>query len=168
MHVVTASRAPRTSKRSQRYVTRHFTLRLDTTDPVEFIDLTDRLAAFVGASSLDVGLASVQTCHTTTGLIVNELEPLLLDDLREAIERRAPRTAEYRHDDLSRRTVNLVPGERRNGHAHCQALGLRASENVHVVGGRLQLGRWQRVLFVELDGPQRREVSMMVMGTGRL
>ena len=160
MHMVSSRRPdPATA-----WVAQHTVLRLDTTAPAEFIDLTDRVAAIVSASSLDCGLVSLQTCHTTTGIAVNELEPLLLEDLRDTLERQAPRSADYRHDDLSRRVVNVVPGERRNGHAHCQALALRASEALHVVDGRLRLGRWQRVLFVELDGPQRREVSVMVVG----
>lgn len=146
------------------WIAQHTTLCLDTTAAVEFVDLTDRIASMVAAASLDCGLVSLHTCHTTTGLVVNELEPLLLEDLRDTLERQAPRSAAYRHDDVSRRVVNVVPGERRNGHAHCQALGLRASETVHVIGGRLGLGRWQRVLFLELDGPQRREVSLMVVG----
>jgi thiamine phosphate synthase YjbQ (UPF0047 family) len=57
-----------------------------------------------------------------------------------------------RDDDFSRRTVNLMPGERRNGHAHCRAALLRTSESVPVAGGVLTLGRWQRVFLVEFDG----------------
>src|SRR5690606_11493626 len=108
------------------------------------------------------GLLHVQTRHTTTGLVINEREPLLLADIDERLELWAPAGASYGHDDASRRTVNLVPGERRNGHAHCRAMLFRVSETIHVLDGRLALGRWQRVMFVELDGPQRREVSVMV------
>ena len=143
----------------------HAAIELGSTAAVEFIDITDRLQAVVARSGISCGVLHLQTRHTTTGIVVNEHEPLLLEDMRELLDRVAPAGQRYRHDDLSRRTVNLVPNERRNGHAHGQALVLRASESLHVVNGALWLGRWQRVFFVELDGPQRREVGTLLMGS---
>jgi secondary thiamine-phosphate synthase enzyme len=143
---------------------RHAALELRSTAPVEFIDVTDRLSTLVARSGISCGLLHLQTRHTTTGIVVNEHEPLLLEDLQEVLGRIAPAERRYRHDDLSRRTVNLVPNERRNGHAHGQALVLRASESVQIVDGAPWLGRWQRVFFVELDGPQRREMGVLLMG----
>ena len=65
---------------------------------------------------------------------------------------------------MSVRTVNLAPDERANGYAHCRALLLPTSALLNVAEGRLQLGRWQRVFLVELDGPRVREVSVPVSG----
>jgi secondary thiamine-phosphate synthase enzyme len=110
----------------------------------------------------------VYTRHTTTGLLINEHEPLLLADFEALFERLAPAGPAYAHDDFSRRSVNLTPGERRNGHAHCRAALLRTSEHVPVAGGALTLGRWQRVFLVDFDGGQTRELSLTLMGTGRL
>ena len=62
------------------------------------------------------------------------------------------------------RTVNVTEGERPNGHAHCRALLLPPSVCLNVTGGRLLLGRWQRVFFVELDGPREREISVLIFG----
>ena len=125
----------------------------------EFIDITDRLVALVREAGLTEGLLVVQTLHTTTGLLVNEAEPLLLEDLGARLACWAPLDLPYAHDDLSRRTVNVLGNrERRNGHAHCRAAVFRSSETLIVEDGRLSLGRWQRVLFVECDGPQRREI----------
>jgi secondary thiamine-phosphate synthase enzyme len=62
------------------------------------------------------------------------------------------------------RTVNLTEQERANGHAHCRALLLPSSASLNVSRGRLVLGQWQRVFFVELDGPREREVSLLVYG----
>ena len=61
--------------------------------------------------------------------------------------------------------MNIVPGERRNGHAHCRAALLRASECIAVSGGELDLGRWQRVFFVDFDGGQHRTLSLTFVGT---
>ena len=141
----------------------HVTIRLCTRLPVEFVDLTDHLEAFVAVSGTHLGLLNVQSLHTTTAIIVNEHEPLLLADFAGLLERTAPNDAPYRHDDATARTVNLTPEERRNGHAHCQALLLTASVCLNVVDGRLQLGRWQRVFLVELDGPRSREVSVVLL-----
>jgi secondary thiamine-phosphate synthase enzyme len=130
----------------------------------EFVDVTDRLQALVREARFDSGFVFVQTRHTTTGLLINEAEPLLLEDLAARLAGWAPLDFPYGHDDLSRRTVNVLAGrERRNGHAHCRAALFRTSEWVMVEAGRLSLGRWQRVLFVECDGPQRRELAVRLV-----
>ena len=73
------------------------------------------------------------------------------------LDRLAPTAAEYRHDDMTIRRVNLTPGEPANGYSHCRALLLGASETLNVVDGQLDLGRWQRVFLVELDRDKGRE-----------
>lgn len=139
---------------------RHLTV--VTTRSTEFVDLTDRLEALVQAANVEHGVLVVQTRHTTTGLLVNEAEPRLLEDLGARLACWAPLDLPYAHDDLSRRTVNIIGDrERRNGHAHCRAALFRSSELLIIEGGRLCLGRWQRVLFVECDGPQRRDLAVL-------
>jgi secondary thiamine-phosphate synthase enzyme len=140
-------------------------LQVQTAASTEFVDLTDRLASL--ACGLASGVLHVFTRHTTTGLLINEAEPLLLEDLAARLEQWAPQADAYRHDDFSQRVVNLGPGERINGHAHCRAALLRSSESVPVVGGALCLGRWQRVLLAEFDGPQTREIMVMLTSLRR-
>ena len=149
---------------SARSIVRVVVVSVETRSPLEFVDITDVLSRTVNEVGLVEGLLIVQTRHTTTGLMINEHEPLLLADFEALFERLAPVSAVYAHDDFSRRTVNIGPGERRNGHAHCRAALLRASESVTVSGGRLSLGRWQRVFLVDFDGGQRREISLTLMG----
>jgi thiamine phosphate synthase YjbQ (UPF0047 family) len=96
------------------------TIAIATERPTQFVDLTDRLESFVADSGIRLGLLNVQTLHTTTAVVVNEHEPLLLADFATLLEDMAPGHSGYRHDDLSRRTVNLTLGERPNGHAHCR------------------------------------------------
>jgi secondary thiamine-phosphate synthase enzyme len=148
-------------------IIRHLVVSVETRQPVEFVDLTALLSRTIQGIGLLEGLVTVQTRHTTTGLLINEHEPLLLEDLQALFERIAPASADYCHDDYSRRTVNLGPNERRNGYAHCRAALLRTSEQIPVAGGDLSLGRWQRVFLVDFDGGQRREVSVVLMGDGR-
>ena len=149
------------------FVYRQTRIRIATERPTELIDLTDGLQAFVADSGIEVGFLNVQTLHTTTAIVVNEHEPLLLTDFVTFLDSVAPRSAAYRHDDETLRAVNLMPGERANGHAHCQALLLGASVCLNVVEGRLMLGRWQRIFLVELDGPRPRDISALLMGEGR-
>jgi secondary thiamine-phosphate synthase enzyme len=139
-------------------------VRVASDAPVSVLDLTDRVEGFVRAARLRAGWVNVQTRHTTTGLCVNENEPLLVGDLLALLERLAPRgVGRYAHDDLDRRAF-VPPDERPNGHAHAKALLLRAAETLNVADGRLQLGRWQRVLLLDLDGPRERAVSLVAMG----
>ncbi len=143
---------------------RHTTIRIDTQHPTQFIDLTEEVEALAAEAGLRTGLANIQTLHTTTAIVVNEHEPLLLTDVAALLERAAPRDAAYRHDNVTLRTVNCVLGERPNGHSHCRALLLGPSVCLNVANGRLQLGRWQRVFLVELDGPRSRDVSVLLVG----
>jgi secondary thiamine-phosphate synthase enzyme len=129
-----------------------------------FVDITAEVVGVVERSGIADGLVSVQSLHTTAAVVVNEKEPLLLHDLRAALERAAPRHLPYRHDDFSERAA-VPPDEPANGHAHCQALFLRASETLGVAGGRPRLGRWQSVFLVELDGPRTRTLAVTVFGT---
>jgi secondary thiamine-phosphate synthase enzyme len=105
------------------------------------------------------GLAVVSTLHTTAALVVNEHEPELLKDLDGFLARLAPESGIYGH--------NGVPhgvGEQPNGHAHCQALLLNASISLPIVGGRLMLGRYQRVFLVELDFSRPRSIAVTLLG----
>jgi secondary thiamine-phosphate synthase enzyme len=139
-------------------------MHLATCHATEFIDVTDQLQGFVADCGLRVGIINVQTLHTTTGIVVNEHEPLLLGDFQALLEETAPGDGRYRHDDAALRIVNLTEQERVNGHAHCRALLLPSSASLNVSRGRLVLGQWQRVFFVELDGPRERDVSLLVYG----
>lgn len=144
----------------------HARIRLVTTRPTDFVDLTEPLTRVLAEAGVETGVVNVQTTHTTTAVIVNEAEPLLLDDFRDLLERAAPREGVYRHDDLARRH-DVPADEPRNGHAHCRALQLPTSALLNVVAGRLALGRWQRVFLLDLDGPRTRDVTVVVMGSAR-
>jgi secondary thiamine-phosphate synthase enzyme len=145
----------------------HLRLEVSTPQPTAFVDLTTRLARFVSRSGVRHGLLGVHTLHTTTAVVLNEDEPLLRADILDQLERIAPSDERYAHDDPARRRVNRMPDERVNGHAHCRALALGASLCLSIVDGALLLGRWQRILFVDLDGPQLRQVAATIVGAGR-
>ncbi|HEY7545326.1 MAG TPA: secondary thiamine-phosphate synthase enzyme YjbQ, partial [Blastocatellia bacterium] len=142
----------------------HRMIDLRSSECLEFIDLTEVVEDLVAESGVRNGLVNIQTLHTTTAIIINESEPLLIEDMKARLESLAPRDARYCHDDFEIRTVNLEPDEPENGHSHCKALFLRASETINIHQGKLLLGRWQRIFLIELDRPRARSVSVMIMG----
>lgn len=143
----------------------HARVDLRTEAPFQLIEVTAIVAERVRRSGVWLGTASVQSRHTTAGLFVNEDEPLLRQDLEAFLRRLAP-PGLYRHDDLAARQGPLPLDERANGHAHVQALLLPTCVGLNVVEGALDLGRWQSVFLAELDGPRRRELSIVVSGAG--
>lgn len=142
-------------------------IELQTTTAPEFIDLTERVERIVRQSGVADGLAIVYSRHTTAAIVINELEPLLLEDMADFLEHLAPRAAGYRHNDFSVRTVNMTPDESPNGHAHCLQLVLGASQTVPIQDGRLALGRWQRVFMVELDHARPRQAVVQAFGVAQ-
>lgn len=130
----------------------------------EFIDITQAVADVVEASGVREGSVTVFTRHTTAAVKINENEPLLLGDMARFLERSAPRTADYRHNDFVIRTVNMTEDECPNGHSHCQHLLLSASETIPIADGQALLGQWQSIFFIELDRPREREIIIQVQG----
>jgi secondary thiamine-phosphate synthase enzyme len=112
------------------------------------------------------GPVTVQSRHTTASVVVNENEPLLVEDLKDALQRWAPEGLHYRHNDLAAR-YTAPEGERPNGHSHARALMLCTSVCLNVADGRVDLGEWQSVFLVELDGPRSRTLSIQVLGATR-
>ncbi len=146
------------------FAVQHQRIEVPTTRPLEFVDFTRSVSEFLERSGVRNGLINIQSLHTTAAILVGENEPLLLEDMRRVLERLASCQEDYRHDDFSVRTVNLCPDETKNGHSHCKAMFLRTAETLNVVEGALELGRWQRIFLVELDGPRTRNVSLTIMG----
>jgi len=142
----------------------HQLIHIQTTECLEFIDITGLITERVRRSLIRNGFVNIQTKHTTAAIVVNESEPLLLEDMKKALNRIAPPDIPYRHDDFQVRTVNMTPDETENGHSHCKALCLRTSETLNIVDGAIQLGRWQRVFLLELDSARPRAVSVMAIG----
>ena len=139
-------------------------IELVTTTAPEFIDLTERVEGIVERSPVTEGLAVVFSRHTTAAITLNELEPLLLEDMAEFLDRLAPKSHPYRHNDFDVRTVNMTPDESPNGHSHCLSLALGSSQTIPIRDGRLVLGQWQRIFMVELDRSRTREAVVQTFG----
>lgn len=128
-------------------------LKIDTKNRSECIDVTPMIAQWIETIGATNGIVLVRTLHTTTAIVVNEHEAGFLDDLLGRVRRLVPEDGQYVHDDFSRRP-GVGADERVNGFAHVQASLLGSQILVPVRDGKLALGRWQSVIFVELDGPR--------------
>ncbi len=139
-------------------------LEIQTTKAPEFIDITEKVEKFVEDKDMENGALVVFSRHTTAAIRINENESLLLKDMADFLKEFAPEDDYYRHNDFSIRTENMTEDEVPNGHAHCQSLGMGASETIPVIEGELQLGNWQRIFLIELDHSRKRQVILQVLG----
>ncbi len=125
----------------------------------EVSDITKLVREAIQRSPVTAGIALINTLHTTCALFVNEFQSALIDDLKALIERLVPERGGYRHDD-----PRYSDCERGNAHAHLRAALIGRSIAVGVNNGELTLGRFQSIIFAELDGPRKREISVQVIG----
>jgi secondary thiamine-phosphate synthase enzyme len=139
-------------------------IKLKTATTLDFIDITDKIQRKIKAAGVKNGIINIQSLHTTMAVIVNEAEPLLIEDMKKLLKKLAPRTYKYMHDNFKIRTVHMHPNESKNGHSHVRALYLPTSTFINVSKNKLQLGQWQRVFAVELDRSRPREIALQIIG----
>ena len=114
----------------------------------QMVDITAQVEAAIDGK--DDGLCHVYVPHTTAAVVINEsADPDVARDLIAAYEAMVP-------------SLNFAHAEG-NSDAHLMATLLGSSVTVPVEQGRLRLGRWQGVFFVELDGPRSRKVLVNFM-----
>jgi len=129
-------------------------LELRTKESTELIDITSEVKRIVSATGVDSGICVVFTRHTTTGIIINENETGLRSDILRMLDELVPRGKGYLHDRIDS-----------NAHAHLRAVLLGSSVSIPIENGSMVLGTWQSIIFVECDGPRRREVFVQVVAT---
>jgi len=127
------------------------TLRFSTGGEIEFIDISDKVQEVVERSGITNGLAHVFAPHATGVLILTEYEPSLLNDIKKTLERLAPKHASYEHPS--------------NAHAHLRSLLMSPDRTLPLIDGRIVLGTWQSLVFVETDvHPRQRTLIVQVLG----
>lgn len=140
-------------------VVRAETVTIQTVERVELHDLTERLGALVRASGVEEGLASVSSLHTTCAVFINETQSALHADIRRFLDQVVSQDAGWLHNDPEHSDC-----DRMNAAAHLRAMLLGHTLSLQITGGELVLGRWQRVLAAELDGPRSRVIRVQVLG----
>jgi secondary thiamine-phosphate synthase enzyme len=132
-------------------------------------DVTEECVDLLAGSGIREGVLSVFSEHTTCAVKINERETCFLEDFRVFMDNLVPPHAYYLHDDFAIRDPQTLAGtveeEPVNGHSHIKQMLLgSSSETVPVVDGELALGRWQRIMFIELDQSRPRSIRLQVQG----
>jgi secondary thiamine-phosphate synthase enzyme len=135
------------------------TILLSTKGFSDIIDITDRVDTVIGRSRIETGLVTV-FCSGSTGAVTTiEYESGVLRDLQKAIEKIAPSNIPYEHDK------RWGDG---NGFSHVRAALMKPSLSIPMVRGRLALGTWQQIVFIDFDNRRReRNILVQVMGEPR-
>lgn len=123
------------------------TISVQSSEREQLVDITDEVQALV--RGVDEGVVWLHCPHTTAALTIQEnADPALRVDYLEHLRTLVPQPG-FRHDEG-------------NADAHIKASLIGTTQPILVAGGKLVLGRWQAIYFVELDGPRRRQVLARV------
>jgi len=134
-------------------------LTLQSEEPTEVSDITKLVRDAIQQFPVTTGITLINTMHTTCALFINEYQAALIEDLKGLIERLVPERNGYRHND-----PRYSDCERGNAHSHLRAALLGRNITVGVNNGDLTLGRFQSIIFAELDGPRKREITVQIIG----
>ena len=128
----------------------HF-LKINTNKNFEIIDITSKINGLI---DVDEGIISIFSRHSTSAIVVNENESGLLKDLEFTLDNLITDKFSYSHDRIDN-----------NARSHLKSFLLSSSECLPIRNGRLDLGIWQSVFFIELDGPrQSRTITLTMVG----
>lgn len=131
-------------------------LNFKTTEQTDIIDISHEVQKGVLQSGIEDGIIIIFISGSTAALTTIEYESGVVNDLRKAIERIAPRDIPYEHDR------KWGDG---NGFSHVRAALLGPSLIIPISGGRLGLGTWQQIVLLDFDNrPRRRRVVIQIIG----
>ena len=126
-------------------------IKINTNRNFEIIDITSKINELIDVES---GIISIFSRHSTSAIVVNENESGLLSDLEFTLNNLITDKFTYQHDMIDD-----------NAKSHLKSFLLSSSECLPIKNGRLDLGTWQSVYFIELDGPRHgRTISLTIMG----
>jgi len=132
------------------------TVSISTKGFTDIIDLTDQVGAVLKRSKIESGLVTVFCPGSTGALTTIEYESGVLKDLQKAIEKIVPSNIPYEHD---RRWGDG------NGFSHVRSALMKPSLTIPLIQGRLSLGTWQQIVFIDFDNRKReRHIIIHIMG----
>ena len=129
------------------------TISLRTERETQLVDITDRVAAALDGSN-GAAAALVYVPHTTAGVTINEhIDPELLDDFADALEKIVEDGWDWKHEDA----------DGPNGPSHVRASLMSPQVLIPLDDGRLALGTYQGIFFCEFDGPRERKIYVTTL-----
>ena len=136
---------------------------IQTTTQMEFIDVTLQVQEIVDNSGIREGNCLVFIPHATMGIVVNQNEPMLLQDFMRVLYKLVPVDDQYSHDLFELRRSKTADG-RSNGHSHCKAMVLGDDVTIPIIKGKLVLTERQSIFAVEFDGARKRDIIVQIIG----
>jgi secondary thiamine-phosphate synthase enzyme len=131
-------------------------IEFSTSGDADMVDVTEQVAQVVTGSGLTSGIVTLFTPSATSGLTTIEYESGCLSDLGRLFDEIVDPQRHYAH--------NARWGDG-NGHSHVRAALLGPSLTVPFVNGRLTLGTWQQIIFIDFDNrTRRRRLIVQIMG----
>lgn len=136
---------------------------IQTTTQMEFIDITSKVQEIIDGSGIREGQALIFMPHATMGIVINQNEPMLLQDFMRVLYKQVPVDDQYSHDLFELRRSKTADG-RSNGHSHCKSMILGIDVTVPVEKGKLLLTERQTIFAVEFDGARKRDIIVQIIG----
>jgi secondary thiamine-phosphate synthase enzyme len=122
----------------------------------DMLDITDQTSKVIQESKLKDGIVTLFVAGSTAAITTIEYEPGLRNDFPKMLNRIIPKDIEYEHDNT---------WHDGNGHSHIRASLIGPSLTVPFKDGRLILGTWQQIVFLELDTRSReRKITTQIIG----
>ena len=133
-------------------------LKIGSSSNFQIMDITRDIVAILNETSkenkIENGIVNIFTKHSTSAIRVNENEKGLLLDYEKALKDIVKEKDNYKHDFIDNNAAYYI-----------RAFLLGSSETIPIVDGRLDLGTWQSIFFIELDGPRRnRAIDLTFIG----
>ena len=136
-------------------------LSIDSRSKFQIMDITQDIMKILNEinenrddSKISNGIVNIFSKHSTSAICINENERGLLSDFEKVLKDIVKENDNYRHDFIDN-----------NAASHIRAFLLGSSETIPIVDGRLNLGTWQSIFFVEMDGPRRnRTIDLTFIG----
>jgi len=131
-------------------------LNIETKGFTEIIDVTDRINKLIHESGISEGNALIFVPGATAGITTIEYEPGLLSDYPEVMEKIAPASGKYHHDET---------WHDGNGYAHIRSAIQGTSLTIPFLDKKLLLGTWQQIILVDYDNrPRNRNLIIQLTG----
>ena len=132
---------------------------IESGERLDLVDLTQKVRELFNGSAVKEGVLYLYSLHTTTALMINEWQDALIGDLKAFLQNLVDDRDYFRHNDPEHSDC-----VRSNATSHLRSTVLSRNIVVPIEHGQLALGRWQSIIFADLDGPQKRRILAQVIG----
>jgi len=127
-------------------------LNISTSKQDEMINVSSKLQILLKESGINTGKMIVFVPHTTAAITINEnADPCVKSDMLYGLSKSFPMDSSYQHFEG-------------NSHAHLKSSTIGVEQIILIENGRLILGTWQGIYFMEFDGPRSRELIVRLEG----